>query len=161
MNLTTKNPQTFDMGLMVMVASGTSTPEEICDAYSLTQAQLDTLMKNPVFRQQVEGVKADLLKNGSMISIRAGYVIAEVAIPTMQEILQSFDADPDQKVKAALALVKMQETGQATGAAKNRHEGEAKAGVSIIINTNPVPVGRMKAEPAIEVTATEITIGTD
>lgn len=158
MNLTTKNPQTFDMGLLVTVASGTSTPEEICDAYSLSQAQLDQLMANPVFRQQVEGVKHDLLKNGSMISIRAGYVIAEVAIPEMQNILTGFDADPDQKVKAALALIKMQEIGQAGSNAKQ--QGEVKAGVSIVINTNPVPVGR-KAEPAIEVTATEIKIGTD
>lgn len=148
------------MGLMVSVASGTSTPEEICDAYGLTPEQYDTLMANPVFRQTVEGVKTDLLKNGSMISIRAGYAIAEVAIPEMQNILQSFDADAGDKVKAALALVKMQEIGRDPRGGKE--EGAVRAGVSITINTNPVPVGRPRPEePAIEVTATEIKIGSD
>lgn len=156
-----KDPGEFDIGLLVMVASGTSTPQEIADTYGLTLAQLDALSRQPLFRQSVEGVKADLMKNGSMISIRAGFVLAEVAIPEMQKLLQGFDTEPGDKIKATLALTKLHEMGGAS--AVRDKGGEGKAGVTITINTNPVMIRRAAAPeaPVIEVTATEINIGGD
>jgi len=154
-----KDPTDYDIGLLVMIAAGTSTPQEIADTYGMTLEKLEALSANPLFRQSVEGVRADLMKNGSLISIRAAYAIAEVAIPEMQSLLQSVDAEPGDKVKATLALAKLAEMGG--GGVSRGTSGDGKTGVTITINTNPVPVGRPKAEPAIEVTATEIKIGSD
>jgi hypothetical protein len=155
-----KDPAEFDIGLLVMVASGTSTPKEIADTYGMTLDQLEALSSQPLFRQSVEGVKADLMKNGSMISIRAGFVLAEVAIPEMQMLLQSALVEPADKIKATLALTKLHEMGGGTAA---RDKGESgKTGVTITINTNPVMIQRAApVAPVIEVAATEITIGSD
>ena len=156
-----KDANDYDIGLLGMVASGTATPQEIADIYGMELAKLDQLAASPMFRQAVEGVRADLMKNGSLISMRAGFVIAEVAIPEMQALLQGHDTEPGDKVKAAMALVKMQEIGNA-GVSRGTNEA-ARDGVSITINTNPVMIGRVATpvEPVIEVTATEIKIGSD
>jgi hypothetical protein len=161
--MSVKDPTTdYDITLLVMVAAGTSTPQEIADTYGMTLEKLEKLMNKPLFRQAVEGVKADLMKNGSLIALRAGFVLAEVAIPEMQMLLQSIDAEPGDKIKATLALQKLHEAGGGVSRGTSG-DGSGKTGVSITINTNPVRIGREKPVevPAIEVTATEIKIGSD
>lgn len=154
--LIVKDPSDYDMTLLVMVASGIASPDEVCDAHNLTHGEYDKLLATPLFRQQVEGVRADLLKNGSMISIRAGYALAEVGIPEMQSLMQAVDTPPADKVKAMMALIKAHEVGRDP---KAQGGDSKKAGVSIVINTNPVPVGR--PHPTIEVKAVEVDDGDD
>jgi hypothetical protein len=158
MKLIPNDPNKFDLALLVAIASGTSAPEEVQATFGLSPEAYASLMANPLFLQAVTGVRQDLLKNGSMLSIRAGYVLAEVAIPEMQDILQSIDSDPEAKIKAVHALIKIQEIGAAPGNAKDK--GDGRAGVTITINTNPVPVGRAKPE-VIEATVSEVKIGSD
>lgn len=87
--------------LPLEVAMQSSSPEEICDAYNLSEADWNALCDNQAFRQEVEDAANALKKDGMSFKMKAR-LQSEELLKTSWALIHSPNDDVPPSVKADL-----------------------------------------------------------
>lgn len=94
------NPQ-----LVLDIALGTHSQDEILDKYAITETDLDNYYTNPQFKRELIHTRAELAKTGSAFRAHAR-ALAEAHLMTMNELMDDPDTPSNTKVTIWQSLVK-------------------------------------------------------
>lgn len=144
----------FDLALVTDVATACYSEEELAAKHNVSLRNLQSLLSNPVFKQQVEGVKTDLAKNGFLTKTRATSIINEDLLPKIQEQIYNLDTTPDDLAKIGNVLIKLAGVDAKDAAATQ--SGPAMPTINITLAPLAPPAQSTAAPLTIDVKATEV-----